>query len=341
MSLLHLENLKTIYRTQKGDVTGLENISFSLENAKSFGIVGESGCGKSTLLKSIIGVLPENACIAEGSIAFNSIELTGLNNAEFCRIRWKEISMITQSAMNALDPVYTVGYQIMEAIKTHMNTDKKTARRMIEEMFTLVGIDADRFSEYPHQFSGGMRQRAIIAMSLVLKPSLVIADEPTTSLDVIVQDQIFKNIKKMQQIIGFSMLLVTHDIALVIENCDDIAVMYGGRIVETGSVQDVILKPLHPYTLGLKNAFPNILDRTAELISIPGVPPSLLGELKGCRFYERCPFASKVCRLEIPPLKTVQGTHKAACHHLDQIDTMRALSTRSETWLNMQNSVRS
>lgn len=333
MSLLTIENLKTIYRTQKGVVTGNEEISFTVAAGKSFGLVGESGCGKSTLLKSIIGVLPENGFIAEGKVWHKGRELTALTEDQMSRIRWKEISMVTQSAMNALDPVYTVGYQITEAIKAHSNVDKQTARRQVEEMFELVGIDWGRYSDYPHQYSGGMRQRAIIAMSLILKPSLVIADEPTTSLDVIVQDQIFKNIKKLQSKIGFSLLLVTHDIALVVENCDDIAVMYGGRIVEIGPMREVINTTFHPYTMGLKNAFPNIRDRESELISIPGVPPSLLGAFKGCRFASRCPFAADLCRAETPALVAVGLDHQAACHYIDQVDKMRNLAVEPNTWL--------
>ena len=334
MSLLTIKNLKTIYRTSKGNVTGNEAVSFSVAPGSSFGLVGESGCGKSTLLKSVIGVLPENAFIAEGKVWLQDKELTALTEEQLSRIRWKEISMITQSAMNALDPVYTVGYQITEAIRAHSNLDNRTARNLVEEMFELVGIDVARFSEYPHQYSGGMRQRAIIAMSLVLKPSLVIADEPTTSLDVIVQDQILQNIKNMQSKIGFSLLLVTHDIALVIENCEDIAVMYGGRIMEIGPMRSVIKNTFHPYTMGLKNAFPNIRDRQSELISIPGVPPSLLGELKGCRFFSRCPFATDICRDETPSLINVGVNHLAACHHLDQVDQMRIRAVESHTWLN-------
>jgi oligopeptide/dipeptide ABC transporter ATP-binding protein len=333
MSLLTIENIKTIYRTQKGEVTGTEEVSFSVGAGRSFGLVGESGCGKSTLLKSIIGVLPENAYIAEGRVWLKGEELTALDENQMVRVRWREISMITQSAMNALDPVYTVGYQITEAIKAHTDVDKHTARRQVEEMFDLVGIDQERFSEYPHQYSGGMRQRAIIAMSLILKPSLVIADEPTTSLDVIVQDQIFRNIKNLQLKIGFALLLVTHDIALVIENCDDIAVMYGGRVMEIGPMREVINHTFHPYTMGLKNAFPNIRNRQAELISIPGVPPSLLGKLEGCRFYSRCPFVADICRSETPALIKVGADHKAACHYLDRVDEMRNLAAEPGTWV--------
>jgi len=333
MSLLTVENLTTIYRTRNGNVTGIEDVDFAVESGKSFGLVGESGCGKTTLLKSIIKVLPENAFIAAGKIRLKNKELTALDEDQMSRIRWQEVAMITQSAMNALDPVYTVGYQITEAINAHSRVDKRSARKKVEDMFELVGIDIERFSEYPHQFSGGMRQRAIIAMSLILQPALVIADEPTTSLDVIVQDQIFKNIKALQAKIGFSLLLVTHDIALVIENCEDIAVMYGGRIMEIGPMRSVIKNSFHPYTLGLKNAFPNIRNRQTDLISIPGVPPSLLGELKGCRFYSRCPFHTGVCQNVTPPLTGVGTEHKAACHHLDKVDSMRSRSVESSTWL--------
>jgi oligopeptide/dipeptide ABC transporter ATP-binding protein len=333
MPLLTIENLKTIYRTSKGNVTGSEAVSFSIEAGKSFGLVGESGCGKSTLLKSIIGVLPENASIVQGKVWFKGKELTALTEVQMSRIRWKDISMITQSAMNALDPVYTVGYQIMETIRAHSELDNRTARKQVAEMFELVGIDVERFYEYPHQYSGGMRQRAIIAMSLILKPSLVIADEPTTSLDVIVQDQIFKNIKILQSKIDFALLLVTHDIALVIENCQDIAVMYGGRIMEIGPMPSVIHNTFHPYTMGLKNAFPNIRNRESELVSIPGVPPSLLGELKGCRFTSRCPFATDICQNETPALIEVAANHLSACHHVNHVDQMRIKAVEPNTWL--------
>jgi oligopeptide/dipeptide ABC transporter ATP-binding protein len=211
--------------------------------------------------------------------------------------------------------------------------DRAAAKQRVEEMFALVGIDSKRFREYPHQFSGGMRQRAIIAMSLILRPSLVIADEPTTSLDVIVQDQILKNVRRLQAMLGFSMLLVTHDMALVIENCDHVGVMYGGKIMELGPKREVILHPFHPYTMGLKNSFPNILDRRSELISIPGVPPVLTGQLRGCRFASRCPFGTERCSMEIPALTEVRPEHQVACHYAEQAVEMRTKAARAETWL--------
>lgn len=333
MALLSVENLNTVYRTQRGEIWAVEDVSFAIPEGLNFGLVGESACGKSTVLKSVIGVLPPNACVTGGRILFKGKDLTALDEEERRTLRWKEISMITQSALNSLDPVHKVGDQIVEALQIHEPMDRATARKRVEEMFALVGIDSKRFREYPHQFSGGMRQRAIIAMSLILKPSLVIADEPTTSLDVIVQDQILKNVRRLQVVLGFSMLLVTHDMALVIENCDHVGVMYGGKIMELGPKRDVILHPFHPYTMGLKNSFPNILDRRSELISIPGVPPVLMGDLRGCRFTSRCPFSTERCSIEIPPLIEVAPEHKAACHYAHQAEEMRTKAARADTWL--------
>lgn len=333
MALLSVENLDTVYRTQRGEVRAAEDVSFSIPEGFNFGLVGESACGKSTVLKSVIGVLPPNAFVAGGRILFKGKDLLTLDEEERRKLRWKEISMITQSALNSLDPVHKVGNQIVEALQLHDPVDRAAAKQRVEEMFALVGIDSKRFREYPHQFSGGMRQRAIIAMSLILKPSLVIADEPTTSLDVIVQDQILKNVRRLQALLGFSMLLVTHDMALVIENCDHVGVMYGGKIMELGPKRGVILHPFHPYTMGLKNSFPNILDRRSELISIPGVPPVLMGELRGCRFASRCPFSTERCSMEIPALIEVAPEHKAACHYVNQAEDMRARAARADTWL--------
>lgn len=335
MLVLEIEKLNTVYRTQRGDVRAVEDVSFAIREGLNFGLVGESACGKSTVLKSVIGVLPPNAFVPGGRILFKGRDLTALDEEERRKLRWKQISMITQSALNSLDPVHKVGDQIVESIQIHETMDRTTAKHRVEEMFALVGIDSKRFREYPHQFSGGMRQRAIIAMSLILKPSLVIADEPTTSLDVIVQDQILKNMRRLQDMLGFSMLLVTHDMALVIENCDHVGVMYGGKIMELGPKREVILHPFHPYTMGLKNSFPNILDRRSELISIPGVPPVLMGELRGCRFFSRCPFGTERCSREIPPLIEVGPAHRAACHYTDRAEEMRNKAALSETWLNM------
>lgn len=336
MALLRIENLDCVYHTRQGDLRAVEDMSFEIENGRNFGLVGESGCGKSTLLKAVMRVLPPNARIDRGRIFLEKVEVTGLDPDKIRRLRWKKIAMITQSAMNALDPVYTVGEQIVEAIQVHENVSRKQARERVEKLFDLVGIEKKRFSEFPHQFSGGMRQRAIIAMSLILNPILVIADEPTTSLDVIVQDQIFKNIRRLQEEIGFSLFLVTHDIALVIENCDDIGVMYGGKLMELGPLKAVIKTPFHPYTMGLKNSFPNIHNRHSDPISIPGVPPSLSGELRGCRFSSRCPFATRVCWDEAPSMLEVGPHHKAACHHVQHALNLREKAGRAAIWLKQE-----
>jgi peptide/nickel transport system ATP-binding protein len=338
MPILEIENLNTVYRTQRGEVRAVEDVSFTVQEGRNFGLVGESACGKSTVLKSVIGVLPANASVAGGRILFKGRDLTALEEEERRKLRWKEISMITQSALNSLDPVHKVGDQIVEALQIHDPMDRAAAKHRVEEMFALVGIDSKRFQEYPHQFSGGMRQRAIIAMSLILRPSLVIADEPTTSLDVIVQDQILKNVRRLQDMLHFSMLLVTHDMALVIENCDHVGVMYGGKIMELGPKRDVILHPFHPYTMGLKNSFPNILDRRSDLISIPGVPPVLMGQLLGCRFASRCPFSTERCSEESPPLLEVGPEHRAACHYVHQAEEMRTKAARADTWLHHRRS---
>lgn len=332
MSLLELIDLKTTYRTEEGNVKAVDGVSLRLERGMNYGLVGESGCGKSTLGKSIIRCLPPNAFIEEGQVFFKGKDLTSLDEDAIRRIRWKEISMITQSAMNALDPVYSVGSQIMEAIRTHERIGYLEAKEKVEEMFTLVGIEKGRLSEYPHQFSGGMRQRSIIAMALILEPSLVVADEPTTALDVIVQGQIFENIKELQKIINFSMLLVTHDIAVVIESCAEIGVMYGGKILETGDLREVINNPFHPYTMGLKNSFPNIKNRHTDQISIPGFPPNLIEDSVGCRFYSRCPFSLEHCSIEEPKMSGVGRNHYAACHNVKNVDEMRERARQSETW---------
>lgn len=330
--LLEIDNLSTIYRTQDKTIQALSNISFDVQKNENFGLVGESGCGKSTLLKTVINVTPPNAGVTGGSIRFDGINLLSLSEAEMQQIQWNRISMITQSAMNAMDPVYKVGDQIYETARVHEKISRKAFARKLERLFKLVGVSPARQKEFPHQFSGGMRQRAIIAMSLILSPDLVIADEPTTSLDVIVQDQIFRNIRNLQQELGFSMLLVTHDIALVIENCDRIGVMYGGQMAEIGTTAAVVKDTFHPYTMGLKHSFPNINDPGSDLISIPGTLPDLGNPPSGCRFAARCPFCLAKCIETEPRLIPVTPGHWSACHRTADVLTLRNLAARADTW---------
>jgi peptide/nickel transport system ATP-binding protein len=330
-SYFDIVNLSVSYWTNRGTARALENVSLSLTPGSNLGLVGESGCGKSTFLKAVMGVLPENAEITSGEIWFEGQELVSADEELRRSKRWSGISMITQSALNALDPVYRVGDQIAEAIYAHSSASRKEVASRVSEMLSLVGVEPKRAREFPHQFSGGMRQRAVIAMALILHPKIVLADEPTTSLDVIVQSQIFTRIRELQESLGFSMLLVTHDLALVIENCSRMAVMYAGVIVEEGPTADVVNAPYHPYTLGLKNSLPSV-TRSTDPISIPGSPPDLTQTLRGCRFAARCPFALDICHREHPPLKEVSSGHLAACHRSGEIDALRAVADKPETW---------
>jgi oligopeptide/dipeptide ABC transporter ATP-binding protein len=330
-AVLEVEGLEIRYRTAAGEARAVDGISFSIEAGGALGLVGESGCGKSTVARAILGILPENGRVAGGALRFQGRDLVGLPPAELRRLRWEHIALVPQSAMNGFDPVYTVARQLDEAIVAHAAMPAETRRRRMAELFALVGLEPRRLRDYPHQFSGGMRQRAMIAMAMVLDPTLVVADEPTTGLDVIVQDQILQRIREIHERLGKTMLLITHDMAVVAENCDRIAVMYAGRLMEYGG-QDVFRRPFHPYTLGLCNAFPDLGDQDRELISIPGAPPSLLDPPAGCRFHERCPFATAPCAETPPPLVEVGTGHVAACHHLDRVETFRASAKDPATW---------
>ena len=330
-AVLEAENLEIRYRTEAGEARAVDGISFRIEAGEYLGLVGESGCGKSTVAKAILGILPENGRVAGGSLRFQGRDLVGLAAGELRRLRWQQIALVPQSAMNGFDPVYTIEQQIDEAIAAHAAMPPEARRRRIAELFALVGLEPQRLGDYPHQFSGGMRQRAMIAMAMALDPTLLVADEPTTGLDVIVQDQILQRIREIHERLQKTMLLITHDMAVVAENCDKIAVMYAGKIMEYGG-EDVFRHPFHPYTLGLCNAFPDLGDRDRELISIPGAPPSLLAPPDGCRFHERCPFRTARCAEVAPPLVEVSPGHVAACHYVDSVAQFRASAKDPATW---------
>ena len=329
--VLDIRDLCVRFRTKRGVADALDHVSLPIPRGSSVGLVGESGCGKSTLMKAAIRVLADNAQITSGSVMYDGIDLATAPEETVRSRRWAGISMITQSALNALNPVKKVGDQIVEAIRAHRKMSYRDAWARAEEMLDLVGVDPKRAGEFPHQFSGGMRQRSIIAMSLVLEPDLVLADEPTTSLDVIVQDQIFRKIKSLQESLGFSLLLVTHDLGVVIENCDRIAVMYAGQVVEEGPVARVVNTPFHPYTLGLKNSLPRI-DSVREPIAIPGTPPDPIEMPTGCRFAPRCPFAQEACRQTKPELVAISSEHRAACIRHKEIPALRKEAEKFETW---------
>jgi len=333
MSLLEVENLEVYYETEEGPAQAVDDVSFTLEEGENLGIVGESGCGKTTLAKAIIGILPDAGYVNGGSIRFRGEELTEMNEAQRRRLKWEEISMIAQSAMNSLDPVYTIRDQIVEAIETHRpGTGRVESNEIVTDMFELVGLDPDRADDYPHQFSGGMRQRAMIAMALALEPSLILADEPTTALDVIMQDQILKRIGQIQEEIRSSMLVITHDVSVVAETCDRVLVMYAGKVAEEGPVEEIFNRPYHPYTIGLKRAFPNIRKSDQDLLSIKGYPPELIDPPQGCRFAERCPMADERCRTEEPEAHYVNDL-RTYCHYAEDVDNeLRPRADKTETW---------
>lgn len=331
---LSVKELKVVYHTNFGPFHAVAGISFDVRPGSVLGLVGESGCGKSTVIKALLRLLPESSR-TEGRVLLDGIDVLGMDSRSLRHVRWNQIALITQGAMNALDPVIRVGDQIVESIRAHEDVDYATAWRRSESLFALVGLPTQRLREFPHQFSGGMKQRAVIAMALSLNAGLLLADEPTTALDPIMQDQIMSRLRKVQDLLHRSMILVTHDIGLVAENCDEVAVMYAGQIVEKGPVVEVLVRPRHPYTIGLHNAFPRMPEENEErppLISIAGSLPNLLAPPRGCRFAARCPFAADRCVVEAPPLRVLEVNHQVACHFAEQAETFRSLATNPETW---------
>jgi peptide/nickel transport system ATP-binding protein len=333
MAVLEVRDLEVYYETDGEPVRAVDGMSFTIEEGENLGIVGESGCGKSTLAKAILGILPKNGYINNGEIRFEGEDLTAMSEKKRRSYMWDEISMIPQSAMNALDPVYTVREQIVESIEEHRRgVEKARANETVDELFELVGLDPTRADDYPHQFSGGMRQRAMIAMSLSLDPALILADEPTTALDVIMQDQILKRIGAIQDEINSSMMVITHDVSVVAETCDRVLVMYAGKLAEIGPVEEIFETPYHPYTVGLKRAFPNIQQPDQNLISMPGYPPDLAPPPTGCRFAARCPLATETCFEEQPP-EVQNGSLRSRCHHTDRIDSeLRPYAGEIQVW---------
>ncbi len=315
-NILEVSNLKTHFKIKAGVVQAVDDVSFQLQKGESLGLVGESGCGKTTTALSIIRLLADNGYIEAGQILFKGRDLTKLSEEELLSTRWKEISMIFQGSMNALNPVMRVSDQIIEAIHLHEKVSDKEARERAEKLFELVNIDVGLMDSYPHEFSGGMRQRAIIAMALACNPSLIIGDEPTTALDVMVQAQIIDLINDLRHKLSMSMIIITHDLSIITETCDKIAVMYAGKIVEMGNVEDIVFNYKHPYTEKLIKAFPNIYGERKMVESIPGVPPNLLNPPSGCRFSARCHRKiGEVCQSIDPILKlSGNGEHLVACH---------------------------
>ncbi|TVR53467.1 MAG: ABC transporter ATP-binding protein [Spirochaetaceae bacterium] len=330
--VIAVRNLSVEYVTERGVLRAVDDVSFDVRRGGSLGIVGESGCGKTTLIKAILRLLQKNGRIAGGSIEFGSRDLVSLSAEQIRRVRHAEIALVSQSAMNSLNPVYTVGRQIVEGIRAHKSIGVADARRRAIEVFNMVGLEEKRLDAFPHQLSGGMKQRAIIAMALSLEPALIIADEPTTALDVVVQGRILRRIQEIHRQISSSMIFITHDISVVAEVCDTIMVMYGGRVMEIAPTDTFFRAPYHPYSLGLQNAFPDIVDKNTELVSIPGTPPDLMQAQHGCRFQERCPFVTDACRTETPPLVEVAENHTVACLRTAEVAEFRTAAADGATW---------
>jgi len=322
MPLIDVRDLRTYFYTEDGVVKAVDGVTFGIEPEGTLGVVGESGCGKSVTALSIMGLVPmPPGKITSGEIIFHrdgqAIELTKLNpkGKAYRSIRGKEIAMIFQEPMTSLNPVFTIGYQIMEAIMLHQNVSKKEARQKAIEMLRQVGIPLpeQRVDEYPHQLSGGMRQRAMIAMALSCNPSLLIADEPTTALDVTIQAQVLDLMRDLQNRFRTAIMLITHDLGVVAEMCEEVVVMYLGKVVEHAPIRPLFHDPKHPYTQGLLKSIPSLATKKERLEPIKGVVPDPLDAPPGCPFHPRCPHAMEICTREMPSLKEVGQDHQAAC----------------------------
>jgi peptide/nickel transport system ATP-binding protein len=332
VTILAIEDLKIEYRIRGFVARAVDGASFSVPRGEMVGLVGESGCGKTTVSRAIIGVMPSAAHIAGGRILFEGRDLVTMTTRERRPLLWRDIAFIPQSAMNSLDPVYRVGTQIKEVLKNRAGITGRAAEDRVAELFSMVGLDARRARDYPHQFSGGMRQRAAIALALALEPKLVIADEPVTALDVIVQRQVLDTFRALQEKLRISVILVTHDISVVAYACDRVVVMYAGKTVESGPVYSVLEMPGHPYTMGLYNAFPDLGRAGGELVPIAGSPPDLRRPPPGCRFAPRCPFVLEDCAEVEPSLMPTGAGHLAACLRMAEVARLRDKAKDPKTW---------
>jgi peptide/nickel transport system ATP-binding protein len=325
--LLEVDDLTMHYSTEKGDVSAVEGVSFTLHEGEALGLVGESGCGKTSVAMALLRLQAENAEFKGGEIRLDGTNLLSLSSEEMRRRRWNDISMVFQGAMNAWNPVYKVGAQIREAMDLHFRprlSDAEATER-INRLFEMVGLNPRMADRYPHEFSGGMRQRAIIAMALSCDPKVIIADEPTTALDVIVQDQILQELKNIQRDLKMSIIYISHDIAVIAEVTDTIGVMYAGKMVEIGPTQSVFERPRHPYAFLLLSSTPSVTGPRRKLAPLEGEPPNLLNPPTGCRFHPRCPFATEQCSTEAPPLEEISDGHLVACWNWQEVPEIGAL----------------
>ncbi len=320
MSMLSVENLVAGYTTKMGDVKAVDDISFKVNRGEIFGLAGESGCGKTTAILSILNLLPKNGKVVGGHIRYHEYDLANIQRSVLREeIWWKKISLVFQAAMNALNPVLTVGSQISEPILLHSDMTRPEAEERVKELFELVGIDPSRTSHFPHEFSGGMRQRAMIAMALACDPELIILDEPTTALDVVVQGEVLDLIKTLQRNLGLSVILITHDLSVIAETCDRTGIMYAGKLMECADTRTIFKEPKHPYTQGLIDAFLSLKGEWRRIEGISGSPPNLLQPPSGCKFHPRCKYARERCGTEEPKPVEVAENHFTSCHFIDEV----------------------
>ncbi len=312
--LLQVEKLVVQYTAGEEVIEAVNDVSFTLEKGETIGLVGETGAGKTTIVKSILRILPDPpAKVKSGKIYFEGKELLGLGEHTMRKIRGSRIAMIFQDPMTALNPVFTVGDQISEALRLHQKISKKEAYTKVCKMLEMVGIPAERYGEYPHQFSGGMKQRVVIAMALSCNPALLLADEPTTALDVTIQAQVLSMMNRLKKELGTSVIMITHDLGIVAEVCDRVAVVYAGEIVEMGGREHIFDNALHPYTEGLFDSIPSLTGDETRLRPIKGLPPNPADLPKGCKFAPRCPYATEACSQAEPPLREVEPGHLVRC----------------------------
>ncbi len=323
MKVLEIENLSTHYLLGKETVYAVDDVSFGINAGETFGLAGESGCGKTTVAKSIMRILPDNGLIVGGKIWLDGQEIVGLSENEAKKFRWRKASMVFQYAMSAFNPVLRVGDQIAEVLQEKERCTKDAAYERVKKLFEVVGLERSRIRDYPHEFSGGMQQRAIIAQALACNPKLVIADEPVTALDVVIQGKILDLLKELKQKLSLAVLLITHDLSVIAEESDHVGIMYAGSLVEVGDVISVFKEPLHPYTAKLIGAFPSVAGEKVKLEFIPGTPPDLISPPKGCKFHERCPFAKPICKVESPKQEEFGKGHLAVCHFAGELDLHR------------------
>ncbi len=313
MNILEIKDLKVYYMTKNGPAKAVDSISFSVEKNKTVGLIGESGCGKTTTARAIMNFVKEPGKIAGGEIIFNGRNILNLSDGELRALRGKEITIVRQEAQNALNPVMTIGDQIAEVILEHERIDKKAAWQRAEKQLDLVGISHKRAKTFPHEMSGGMRQRGMIAIATACNPDFIIMDEPITGLDVIVQRQLLTLINDLRNRLNLTALFIAHDLSVVSETCDEVVVMYAGKIMEKADVISLYQNPLHPYTKALIYSYPSIRGEKRKLKSIPGSPPLLVNPPEGCRFHPRCEFATDLCRTVEPEIRRING-HSVACH---------------------------